>query len=337
MDLTARPLLATGGDMGLFVGRDREVAEVERALGRGFNVLLEGARGAGRTSLLRSLAYHHRADEAPAPQVALVRAAGATDPASLLARVVGTLEAAPEAVPNDGPPRVDTVDALIARLAALVRERPRVVLLDDVAPAVGAGVFGVLRDELWEAGASWVVAATPETATALLAPPADAFFEVVVRLGDLTPDEAVELLARRLPEVPVARLRQVADGTTVPRELLERARRVDWKDDADLDGVHASQLAWERALAGLGRSASMLAVELRDLGPVSASDERLLERMGWTRPRAIQVLGRLQEAGLVTSVQVPQDGPGRPRKVFRLVGPDELARRAGSDTRRSGA
>ena len=59
----------------------------------------------------------------------------------------------------------------------------------------------------------------------------------------------------------------------------------------------------------------MLLNELMDLGPVSASDERLLERLGWTRARAAQVLKQLEEAGLVVVTDEAADGPGRPRRL----------------------
>ena len=59
--------------------------------------------------------------------------------------------------------------------------------------------------------------------------------------------------------------------------------------------------------------------ELEALGPVSASDKELLERLGWSRARATQVLNRLQEAGVVTaSTQRDTGSPGRPRKIYSL-------------------
>ncbi len=39
--------------------------------------------------------------------------------------------------------------------------------------------------------------------------------------------------------------------------------------------------------AELGRAPGMLFTEVMDLGPVSASDKMLLDRLGWTRPRAV--------------------------------------------------
>jgi predicted ArsR family transcriptional regulator len=67
----------------------------------------------------------------------------------------------------------------------------------------------------------------------------------------------------------------------------------------------------------VGRAAAMLVAEVESLGPVSASDERLLSRLGWTRERAAQVFKQLEEAGLVVFSEL-RDGPGRPRKVYRL-------------------
>ena len=60
----------------------------------------------------------------------------------------------------------------------------------------------------------------------------------------------------------------------------------------------------------------MLFTEVVDLGPVSASDKRLLDRLGWTRPRAAQVLKQLEDAGLLVVTEEAPDGPGRPRKLY---------------------
>jgi DNA-binding PadR family transcriptional regulator len=65
----------------------------------------------------------------------------------------------------------------------------------------------------------------------------------------------------------------------------------------------------------------MLAAELAALGGASASDERLLKRLGWTRGRAVQVLKQLEEKGIVTASMRPVEGGGRPRKVYELLMP----------------
>jgi predicted ArsR family transcriptional regulator len=77
----------------------------------------------------------------------------------------------------------------------------------------------------------------------------------------------------------------------------------------------------------------MLAVELEALGGASASDDRLLSRMGWTRPRAVQVLAEMEKAGLVTASS-EKTGQGRPRKVYKVVSPTQyLQRRLGAQTK----
>jgi DNA-binding MarR family transcriptional regulator len=80
--------------------------------------------------------------------------------------------------------------------------------------------------------------------------------------------------------------------------------------------MHKARIKREERLAELGRSAFMLMAELESLGPASASDKQLLQRLGWTRSRAVQVFRQLEEAGLVTSETVKGDS-GRPRKVYR--------------------
>jgi hypothetical protein len=65
----------------------------------------------------------------------------------------------------------------------------------------------------------------------------------------------------------------------------------------------------------------MLVAELESLGRASASDDELLNRLGWTRGRASQVFGQLEEAGIVTSSPLRGERGGRPRKVYELSTP----------------
>jgi hypothetical protein len=324
--LSARPLLATRADMALFAGRGRELKEFERALAQRFNVLVVCERGAGRTSLLRALMYHWSPSTAPDPWLVYVRAAGLTDPEQVLEKVLEAYDRIEE-VDVDSTPGVRSLGSASALVALAQRQQahPIVVLLDDVDPVVGNALFGVLRDELWETRTTWVVTATPEGATTILAPPADAFFEVILRIQPLSSPEAIDLLKRRLPKADPSRLAAIAREGGRPREIIERARQVDWDSPVADEALNTVRRGWEYALSRLGRPATMLAAEMQDLGPVSASDEVLQQRMGWTRPRALQVLSELEAAGLATSASPPRTGPGRPKKIYRLLTPYEWA------------
>ncbi|MGH2698786.1 MAG: helix-turn-helix domain-containing protein [Actinomycetota bacterium] len=56
-----------------------------------------------------------------------------------------------------------------------------------------------------------------------------------------------------------------------------------------------------RRARALGRSHALLFRELESLAPVHAGDERLLERLGFTRPRIVQILKDLETASVVAS------------------------------------
>jgi DNA-binding MarR family transcriptional regulator len=107
----------------------------------------------------------------------------------------------------------------------------------------------------------------------------------------------------------------VAAGAGVPRNLVRLAQEV-FVSDKQLKDEKTNQEQLRRAIDELGRPAAMLAVELAQLGPVSASDQRLLTRTGWSRPRAVQVLRQLEEAGFVESGSTIQGG--RRRKLYWL-------------------
>lgn len=326
MELTSRPLLATQRDQALFAGRDWELEKITRDLRRGFNVVVEGDRGSGKTSLLRALMWTHHNDEQRDGSIRVyVRVAGLSDVAAVLNRVIDVIEG--QETPPDR--RRNAAEAL-RELAARRELGPVCVLLDDVDPQVGNQLFGLLRDELWETGVQWVVTANTNDSKTLRRPPADAFFETMLRLDPLSPDVAFDLLNRRLALVRVGdrlegRSRDVIEVLAgkggQPRELLERARHVD--ENNDPESVLAAGNAIRQVLATLSQPANKLYSEIRHRDPISASDEDVQDRMGWTRPRLIQVLGELERAGLVESYRQPRRGPGQPKKMFRVLSPFE--------------
>jgi len=162
-------------------------------------------------------------------------------------------------------------------------------------------------------------------------PPADAFFESQVELAPLSVGASMEILRRRMGGVPDRLLEEAsAIGGGNPRRLLDVAREFDG-DYSQWSEFSAAAHERQQALMRLGRSAHMLAAELEVLGGASASDDRLLSRMGWTRARAVQVLGELEEAGLVTASSV-KSGQGRPKKVYKVVSPTQfIHRRLGTE------
>jgi len=332
--MTGRPLLDNRADAALFTGRESEVAMVGSALEHKFNCLITGDAGVGKTSLLRTLMYRARAQSAGPPvtrkhAMTYARAEGITSGAELLDRIArGVLGE------HYSPTLLGDVDATLRQLAA-TRERDEetahtgsqrtsVIILDDVTASAGHEVFGLLRDELWELGYVWVVAARSAERGGLLVPPADAFFERVITMSALSGEEATELIAKRLGQAPgawAAEAGKVVGGN--PRRLLDVARDV-IERKVPAECVLGSIANRDAAIAKLGRPEAMLATELDALGAAAASDDALLSRLGWTRSRAVQVFTRLEEAGLVLTEDV-RSGQGRPRKMFRLIPPAKFS------------
>lgn len=308
--LSGRPLLDTRADVALFVDREHESARLRRALDEGLNVLVTGPRGCGKTSFVRRVLTDLRAADAAGPTPVFVVAATVERPADLLRRVAGALD-----VTADGS---ESARDVVAALAQADLGGPRPVVVDGLPVATAHPVFGQLRDELWALPITWVVTCPDRDEPDFLRPPADAFFDVVLRLGPLADGAVRELLRRRatpaeLDDRAVAEIVSLAGGS--PRKALDLARRL-LTDPAAADGLRAEVLQRRDVLESLGPAAAMLLDELETSGPASASDPALLARLGWTRPRAAQVLAELEQAGLVEGTTVPE-GPGRPRKVYR--------------------
>ena len=327
--MTGRPLLDNRVDAALFAGRESELAMFDSALEHKFNCLVTGDAGMGKTSLLRALMYRARTQidgsGVATHAMTYVRAEGITSGGELLGRIArGVLGE------HYSPALLGDAGATLRQLARTREHDDRaartgsqpssVIIVDDVTASAGHEVFGLLRDELWELGYVWVVAARSAERGGLLVPPADAFFERVITMSALSSGEASELITRRLGEVPGAWAAEA--GTVVggnPRRLLDVARDV-VAGKVPAECVLGSIADRDAAIAKLGRPEAMLAAELDALGAAAASDDALLSRLGWTRSRAVQVFTRLEEAGLVFAEDV-RSGQGRPRKVFRLIPP----------------
>lgn len=328
MNLSARPLLDNAADAQVFVGRP-EVERVEQNCRSGINTLVLAARGMGKTSLLRHLTYRLREQGTQATFID----AGPTEGVATLVGLLGielgrALPAVADRIRRQldpsSPARIGPEGELISAVRALRPnsgggEEEAVILLDSLPPGPTAHtLFGRMRDELWQLPYTWVVAIDDDRRGEVLTPPADIFFEDVVEIAPLSETEQADLVRRRLlaGEVTPWRTRLPNEGN--PRTLLEATRlAVRHKDP----GKHLQAMAHrETEVSELGRAASMLYAELEALGPSSASDRELLNRLGWSRQRAAQVLDLLEEKALVRASMRP--GPsGRPRKTFEIVPP----------------
>jgi len=333
MTLSGRPLLDTRPDQVLFVDRVEETSRVRAALDQGLNCLVVGERGGGKTSLVRALMFRARQGPGPEaeglPGLVYVRGAGADNASELLTRAADALARHQGDLPAGRLRSLGAASVLIAELGERAGTGPVIMALDDAPAEAGNALFGALRDELWSIDLRWLVTVATADRGALTRPPADAFFESQVELAPLPVEDSVEILRRRMGDLPERLLQEAAAiGGGNPRRLLDVARGLG-DDYSQWSAFSSAAAERERALAALGRSAHMLAAELEALGGASASDDRLLARMGWTRPRAVQVLAEMEKAGLVTSSS-EKTGQGRPRKIYRVVSPAQFFQRRSS-------
>jgi hypothetical protein len=264
--------------------------------------------------------------------VVFVDAAAVTESLELAARIRDALKGRPgiveqsvsiartkELFGDPHPPPGGTSRFLYDTLIGLGRDvEATTVLLDTTASAPAVyGVFGRMRDTIWQLPHSWLVAIDDSDYATVLNPPADAFFDTVIALAPRSADDLLQILHRRTGELPDELLSQIADDARGnPRAAIRAA------NDAILHGNDpAAPLAARGRLldtaAQLGRPHAMLMAELLDIGQASPSDQVLLKRLGLKRARVNTLLQQLHDAGLVEASVERSDGPGRPRTIYR--------------------
>jgi hypothetical protein len=340
--LNNRPLLGTI-DRDLFVAPSI-MAELEGAIKRRLNVLVLGPRGSGKTTLLRAVEADLADGDPPAVYVDLGLARTAVQALELIAEALGgrwsafseelARERTNSALLRERLERwgqlADSLRSQLApeesatgellRWARVLGRAPASLILVDGPPGEGHAhtLFGRLRDELWQQGHQWVVAANDVLRDELTRPPAAAFFDVQLALGPLSDAEQREFLVRRLadePDVAIDRLIGESDG--LPRSVLELAREAVLSNEP-FDELLARREKLRETIDALPPTAATIVGYLEDHGPTSGSDQELLATLGVSGQRARQVLRQLEDANLVRSFPEQQEHRGRPRKLYEL-------------------
>lgn len=320
-----RPLYDNDADRELFVVPPAW-DPVRRAIDRGLNTVVVGARGSGKTTLLRQLQLTLRdAGE----RVAFVDACAVDGVGELTIRIrdaargrsapivesFGQLQAA---LPDPSPPPREAARLPYNHLADLAPLAQTVLLVDasDSCEAVYE-LFGRMRDVLWQLPHLWIVAIDDHERGTALKPPADAFFDAIVRMHPMTTEMVTDVLERREAWwEPRVRAAIAANAAGNPRAAIQAS------NDAAIHGRDPlSDLQGRAGLldtaSRLGRPHAMLMAELLDRGQGGPSDDELRRSLGLSRPRLTKLLHELLEHDLVTASTERAEGPGRPRTVYR--------------------
>jgi hypothetical protein len=197
--LQGRPLYDNPADAKYYVEQP-EWDAVIRAVERGNNTMIRGERAVGKTSLLRQVHLTLRKHD---ERVVYVDAAAVAAPLELVFRVRDALKGRP-GIEEAGP---DTVSRAVAQVGGdqtpppggasrLLYDtlvglgqavEPTTVLLDAGTAAQALyGVFGRMRDTIWQPPHRWVAAIDNDDLATALKPPADAFFDTVIELAPLS-------------------------------------------------------------------------------------------------------------------------------------------------------
>lgn len=200
-----------------------------------------------------------------------------------------------------------------------------VFIVDELVDStVAHTIFGRMRDELWQLGATWIVAGRSNDKSILLGPPADAFFESALDLRPFSPSDSEALILTRcraegvsdLPSDQIAHLVGLARG--YPLLLLLLLREV--LAGTPLSALEERQQRLSALLGAVSPPARRLAEVIRlRREPARATDPELQEEMGWSVSRMRQVLTELERAGVLELVDAPSGRPGRPSKAYVLA------------------
>jgi energy-coupling factor transporter ATP-binding protein EcfA2 len=324
IELRTRPLRATHADAAYLVQRASDMATLASALSYGFNVMIVGERGSGKSTLVNMLAARLEEQDSLVVQVPGGRfdsAAGAL--LGITRQLVAGTSGGPENA--DPVPRVgaDELEAAYRGLADAsgALPGPVVITVDGLAPTLVHEIFGRLRDEIWALQLQWVLTGNIEEKAILLAPPADAFFEQIITLAPLTGPEVDGMLALRDPDGdldPAVRTLIAERSAGNPGRALVLARQALISPDPVSEINRGSVI--DQVEQDLGEPAARLADDLARNGPSGPSDPQLLRRIGWSRPRAYQVFQALQQAGFVEVSSERSGRAGRPVHTYRLKG-----------------
>jgi energy-coupling factor transporter ATP-binding protein EcfA2 len=328
--LQSRPLYDNPSDAKLHVPAP-QLDAIERAMRRGNNTVIYGARGAGKTTLLRQFQLALRDREEP---VVFIDAAAIGETLELAERIRDALKGRPgllrggiggvagaQLLGDPSPPPGGVSRALYDTLVGLGEDAEPTTILLDASASAGAiyGLFGRMRDTIWQLPHHWLVAVDESDRASVLKPPADAFFDTVVQLAPRSAEELAEIVRRRTDDLPEGLVSRIAGETRGnPRATIRAANDavVNGEDPAsDLE----ARARLSEAASLLGRPHGMLMAELLDLGQASPSDDAVQERLGLTRGRINVLLQDLQEKGLVETDVERSAGPGRPRTIYRPV------------------
>ena len=326
MQLGARPLTSSEDDQALYVTRPVD-DRVEAVLVAGGNVLVGARRGSGATSMLNRLE-----NRIAGPTVVSINAAEASSAEEVIGavaarsglprQILGQIAASFSRFDPLAPP------AALDELRSWLREHERrlVVLIDGPIDAeISHDLFGRFRDEVFGIPAAWLVVAHDEGAADYLEPPADVFFEHVDRIDDMDSARTKKLLLARgvgneLSADALAAIIDTHDGT--PRGVVTLARSFASRSPEESE---AFLRAHAEASASLDRGPAMLLAELQGHGPASATDAKLVGRLGVTTRQLRRYFDALQEAGLVEVVPSARQGPGRPPTTYMLTALGSIA------------
>src|SRR5262249_23233363 len=131
--------------------------------------------------------------------------------------------------PDPAPPATTESGAVLVALRRLRRyesDAGRRAILLDLAPGPldVHGLFGRFRDELWQLPFTWIVAAPTTMRPALFTPPAAAFFDDAIELGELSHPQQQEVVARRAEPGGSETWHLPSDGEGNLRRLLQILR-----------------------------------------------------------------------------------------------------------------
>lgn len=321
--LSLRPLFPTKNDIGLFVGREKEMNVIESCMRNRLNLLLVGERGTGKTSLLNYTYYKTIKIDNVVGVLVNILPKSISDTSSFLNLVLdSTLDEirhkhfAEQFFSEFDTRRTNDVFIAFNSIITILKQHnvEVVFLIDgfDHRVELCYRIMSSLREVFWQTEFPVIMTGDSNKINEYRRPPLDAFFDKKLEPQPLSSDEIMKLFELRLGKKYLDKTSantlaertesSIIDKILLVKEFFEKnpktrkilLSKLEPKSEKNMSMDTLNQKTilkvFESSLVHLSPAKKEILRYIRINGPSSASDKEFQKYMGVSRSRLTQML-----------------------------------------------